>query len=195
MTENIRFNHKKAVQALNFFAEKEGGVINNMKALKLLWVSDRHHLRQYGRTILGDKYVAMEFGPVASSTRNILTYNDVFSDKRHIAYAENVICGDGKGLAYRSISKFEPKFFSTSDLNVLSEVYSTFGDIDGFILSDFAHNYPEWKRFENCFGLNQRKAYPIEYLDFFKNPELNNHPIFSESEEELALVRDIFENP
>ena len=37
------FNHRKAVQALNFFSLKNGGKIEKMKAIKLLWLSDRVH--------------------------------------------------------------------------------------------------------------------------------------------------------
>jgi len=48
----VGFNHKKAVQTLAYFAQKEGGVINKMKAFKLIWLSDRLHLRKYGRPIL-----------------------------------------------------------------------------------------------------------------------------------------------
>lgn len=66
------FNYKKSVQALNYLAVLEGGAINYMKALKLIWLSDRYHLRNHGRTITGDKYFALKNGPVASFTKDII---------------------------------------------------------------------------------------------------------------------------
>ncbi len=62
------FSHRKATQALNFFAAKAGGKINKMKALKLVFFADRYHLRKYGRPVVGDEYLAMNYGPVASGT-------------------------------------------------------------------------------------------------------------------------------
>ena len=36
------------------------------KLFKVLWFADLEHLKKYGRTVTGDTYVAMEFGPVPS---------------------------------------------------------------------------------------------------------------------------------
>jgi len=63
------FNYRKAIQTLVFFAEKENGTINKMKAYKLIWLSDRWHLRNYGRSILNDTYFALKFGAIPSNTR------------------------------------------------------------------------------------------------------------------------------
>jgi hypothetical protein len=43
-----------------------------MKAYKLLWLADRYHLRQYGRTITGDTYFALPLGLIPSDAKNIL---------------------------------------------------------------------------------------------------------------------------
>ena len=66
-------NHRKIVQALNYFAEKQpNNTMNRMKALKLLWLADRYHLRQYGRMISEDDYFAIQYGPISSSAKDIL---------------------------------------------------------------------------------------------------------------------------
>ncbi len=39
----LKFDYKKATQALNFFAIKCGGKIDKMKALKLIFFADRYH--------------------------------------------------------------------------------------------------------------------------------------------------------
>ena len=72
----LSFSHKKATQALNFFARAAGGKINKMKALKLIYFEDRYHLRSYGRPITNDTYFAMKFGPVASACKDLLNENE-----------------------------------------------------------------------------------------------------------------------
>ena len=51
---------RKIIQALTYIAyQQPGHKINSMKAYKLLWLADRYHLRQYGRTITGDTFFAL----------------------------------------------------------------------------------------------------------------------------------------
>ena len=66
MVTSSATSYKKATQALNFFALKKDGKINKMKAIKLIYLADRLHLRKYGRPIVGDIYWAMKLGPVGS---------------------------------------------------------------------------------------------------------------------------------
>src|SRR4030042_860609 len=68
---NLNFDYRKATQALNYFARKQGGQINKMKALKLVYLADRYHLRKYGRLITNDVYFAMNYGAVPSSAKDI----------------------------------------------------------------------------------------------------------------------------
>ncbi len=66
------YNHKKAVQLINYFAAYNQGSINKMKALKLIWLANRLHLRRYARTVTGDTHYAMEWGAVPSNTKNVI---------------------------------------------------------------------------------------------------------------------------
>ena len=68
---NLTFAHRKATQALNFFALSASGRMNKLKALKLVFFADRYHLRLYGRPITNDRYLAMKYGPVASSCKDL----------------------------------------------------------------------------------------------------------------------------
>jgi len=68
---SLTIAHRKATQALNYFARQEGGSINKLKALKLLFFADRYHLRKYGRPVSECAYYAMTHGPVASEAKQI----------------------------------------------------------------------------------------------------------------------------
>ena len=76
MCVHLNFDYQKATQSLTFFAEKEGGRIHKMKALKLVYLADRYHLRKYGRPITNDEYFAMPYGPVASGVKDIIEMSD-----------------------------------------------------------------------------------------------------------------------
>lgn len=59
MCVHLPFDYRKTTQALNFFAVKNGGHINKMRSIKLIYFADRFHLRKYGRPITNDEYFAM----------------------------------------------------------------------------------------------------------------------------------------
>ena len=66
-----KLEFEKLVQGLNFFAFKNGGKINRMKAIKLLFFADRYHVRKYGRPVVWSTYFAMKNGPVSSEALNL----------------------------------------------------------------------------------------------------------------------------
>ncbi len=185
-----QFNHKKAVQALNLLAQWSGGGINKMKALKLIWLADRFHLRKYGRPILQDYYVAMENGPVASATRDILQNNRLGVSEDALRYAEGFITENGL-YDYKSVGDAVNKVFSKSDLESLKAVFDTYGHLGKYDLRDLTHNFPEWKRWEEGLKNKEFYAHPMDYNDFFLNAD-NDQPLFNEDEKELELVHNLF---
>lgn len=50
------FDHKKAIQVINWFARKAGGEIGKQKLMCLMFIADREHMRRYGRFICGGSY-------------------------------------------------------------------------------------------------------------------------------------------
>ena len=81
----MTFSHKKATQAINFFACRNGGAIEKLRLLKLIFFADRYHLRKFGRPITNDPYWAMQFGPVASSVKELAEMDTVSGAERHYA--------------------------------------------------------------------------------------------------------------
>ncbi|MEQ1526474.1 MAG: Panacea domain-containing protein [Gallionella sp.] len=65
------FDRDKALEAILFIAKS----LNNPtfhSISKMLYLSDKLHLQDYGRLICGDRYVAMEYGPVPSAIYNMM---------------------------------------------------------------------------------------------------------------------------
>ena len=177
-----RFNYQKAVQVVNFFAIKEGGRINKMKALKLLFLSDRLHLRSYSRPIVNDEYFAVKLGPIASETKNIIYWDH--PNQEYIDYV-NKFLNQAHNYFIKSVASVQTEVFSKSDLKVLEKIYSEFGHLSQFNLSDVTHEFPEWKKFEDqikSFG----GRYPMDYKDFFE--DLNSEDKVFVSNRELVDI-------
>ena len=147
----LKFNYKKAVQSLNFFAIKENGKITKMKAIKLIWLSDRLHLRNYGRLIISDIYFALPKGPVPSHTKNLAEANNTFIVEIEKQYKNRYIKSENNNFSYSSINKFDKSVFSKTDVAVMEKVYAEFKDYNQYQLSELSHDFPEWKKHESSF--------------------------------------------
>ncbi|NJO02936.1 MAG: SocA family protein [Bacteroidia bacterium] len=186
----LGFNYKKAVQALNYFAIKEGGGINKMKALKLIWLSDRLHLLKFGRPILNDAYYALNYGPVASNTKDLAESDNTFLAEEERKYRDCFLQSKSRA-DYESICEPDLKVFSKTDINVMEQVYAVFGNYDAYALSNESHKYPEWKKFEASLNSKEASRYKMNYEDFFKRADVG-HNLFNIDPDILSMTKEIF---
>ncbi len=196
MTDNqprIQFNFdpKKGTQALNFFAIKEGGIINKMKALKLIYFADRFHLRKYGRLVTNDIYLAMRYGPVPSAVKNIAESNDFLEDD--IKEYSNIYVEPSDNLVLKSIDKIDESVFSESDIEALNFAWKQFGKYTQFQLAELTHYYPEWKRWETFLG-SLGSCWQMDILDFLEDPDEDIEKCFKlNAEDKQAREEQIIE--
>ena len=168
-------DYQKITQALNLLAQKCGrGTLNRMKAIKLLYLADRYHLRKYGRPLANDNYYAMERGVVGSVAKDI-TYDSDFLDDEARLYARKFIQPVGEH-EYQSAADVDQKVFSETDLEALTFTISHFGSFDQWSLVDITHVFPEWKKYEQIVK-EPGSSVPIKYEDFFEDP-LTSDPVF-----------------
>ena len=67
------FQYEAALNALLFWPFQSLGDKSDMhKLCKILYFADQRHLSLYGRSITGDTYIAMQYGPVPSNVDDIL---------------------------------------------------------------------------------------------------------------------------
>jgi uncharacterized phage-associated protein len=184
------FNYKKAVQALNLIAIKNGGSINKMKAIKLIWLSDRLHLRKFGRSITGDTYYALQNGPVPSATRDILE-TSFFSSDIATEYASEFIAVIDK-YHYKSKNQMNLDVFSQTDKDILEIIFNSYKSLDQFQLSELSHLFPEWQKFQSALENGLSSRFSIDLADFFINFKDDNN-LFIESDDLLKISKDIFE--
>lgn len=188
---SLPFDYKKAVQAINFFACKNGGSIDKLRMLKLVYFADRYHLRKYGRLITNDQYWAMKFGPVASSVKEMAELDSLCGTERH--YAGHYLAkGDDQegepGYLVKSLDSVDSSVFSESDLEALKYVWDRFGNSLRSLVN-ITHKYPEWKRHESQLEAGLSRV-PMDIFDFFDDPEEGNDPCWPLNEEDRQIHRD-----
>lgn len=181
---------RKIIQALTYLAGKEPDmVMDKMKAFKLLWLADRYHLRQTGRTITGDAYYAMPYGIVPSDAKCILD-NAKTKLRNPKGYKEKYIANKGT-QEYMALTDADLQVFSDSDQDALDKVYEAFGAMDAMQLSDLSHHFPEWTFYREMLNdKEQKNSYRIDLDHFFEDGPKND--FFCESREMLELTKELY---
>ncbi|MBM4275979.1 MAG: DUF4065 domain-containing protein [Deltaproteobacteria bacterium] len=168
MCTHLRFDLRKATQAINFLAIKNHGEIDKIKVVKLIYFADRYHLRKYGRPITNDEYWAMEWGPVNSNVKDIADMSGFLGDMER-EYASQYIESLNQNII-KSIQKVNNKVFSQTDIEALSWAWETFGHLDGSTLAKISHHYPEWMKFKNIIESKSQSRVRMNYEDFLEDP-------------------------
>lgn len=143
----FQFNKQKAIEAILYLANKRPS-IDKMSLYKFLFFADIEHLNRYGRPIFGGYYVAMQRGPVPSQIKNLLEHKNN-SEFEIIDYM------------ITATREANTEYLSSSDLEVLDQIYGKYGNYSAPQLSDLSHKHPAWinARKFNKFKNNNRLDY------------------------------------
>jgi len=186
---------KKSTQAINYFANKRDGRINKMKAIKLIWLADRYHLRKYGRPVIGDTYWAMKFGPVASEALRIADQDSRLSVGclKYISKYLKINGNDEKVRNLVSRHDVDLGVFSQTDIEALETVFNEYGDRDQFELADISHSFPEWSKHEDEIASGEKRVL-MSYSDFFSHSKSSNVGIFNLDIEHLKDTKELYKD-
>lgn len=138
------FTPTKAAQMAAYFIQKQGGRMDVLKLVKLLYLADRESLRRYGEPISYDHPVSMPHGPVLSRILDLINgsstpaavaaWDEWISDLANHAVALN-----------RRFEESDLDQLSVADLEVMESVWREFGGMDKWTLRDWTHDHcPEW---------------------------------------------------
>jgi uncharacterized phage-associated protein len=95
------FDREKALEVIVFIARNlKNPTLHSIS--KLLYLSDKLHLQEYGRLICGDSYLALEYGPVPSAIYNMMKvadnkfsidtdWDDLIKEAISVSYGRNII--------------------------------------------------------------------------------------------------------
>jgi uncharacterized phage-associated protein len=138
----FQFDERRATEAAALLIEREGGRINAMKLLKLLYLAERRSLEQRNRPICGDVYVSMSQGPVLSKVYNLIKEDTNWIVPRHWS---SFIRPSGRYFV--QLVKAPPReALSEADARILDEVYAEYGHMDEWQLVERLHRTcAEWQ--------------------------------------------------
>ncbi|GGD78818.1 Panacea domain-containing protein [Rhizobium anhuiense] len=167
----FKFNLDKTVQAIDFVAQHKPGITQYYIG-KILFFADREHVLDYGRPITGDKYVAMEHGPVPSATRDLLRVDSGYPDEMIDRFHERLRIKhqDNKQHVF---SKGHDKFpaLSGTDKEYLLSSLQRYGSMSFGTLREISHEDPAYADAWDRPG-NANEMDVSLWLDQLDEPEL-----------------------
>jgi uncharacterized phage-associated protein len=134
------FRKEIAIEAILYIANRvERSDIH--KICKKLYYADQQHLSKYGRSITGDTYIAMNYGPVPSNVEDI--FKAVRGDSVFSQYVEGI-----RNDSFDFFNKFilRPKreadldYLSESDVECLDMAIAKCKDLSFQQLTDLSHD-------------------------------------------------------
>lgn len=138
---NKLFKYDKAVNAILYSLQQLGGKTDMHKLCKILYYADQRHLSMYGRSITGDTYIAMQFGPVPSCVDDILKAlrgDSFFSANTEINELKKRIAFDNRYIL-RSFASPDMEELSETDVECLSYAIEICKDKSFGELTEFSH--------------------------------------------------------
>ena len=189
------FDYKKSVEILAWLLRKYNRTATKIMLIKLLFFADKYHLRKYGRTVSGDEYKAMNYGPVASKTLNVANIDENWLPPAACALASEVLELTHGGKTVNLIKDIDFTSLSESDIEALSFAYDTFGKQNPFALVELTHLYPEWKKHEKEILTEDnpagKKSVNMDIRDFLEEPPDGLNPCFKLAEEDKKIILDL----
>ena len=147
------FDKEKAICSILFICQELGGTWDKYSILKILYFAEKRHISTYGRTITGDKIVALKYGPVPSSSYDIIKDFNLYKDYFEIT-DESLNNIRAKVLPNMDV-------FSESDIECLKLAISENIDLPFGKLKDKSHDEAyDW----TIANLGEKSAIPYEKI-------------------------------
>ena len=139
---NLRFNEVKTTQAAARLLARNGGRMEVLKLVKLLYLADRRALLRWGRPVTFDRYFSLPHGPVLEVTLDRI--NEPLAPEGP-SYWQKVI-SEREAHSVRLLNRQPPKGeLSPAEEKLVDEVYDEFGQMGTWALCDYTHKLPEWR--------------------------------------------------
>ena len=144
----FRFNTRKATEAASLFIKREGGRLNVMKLVKLIYLLDRLSIAKRGIPVVGGVYYSMRNGPVTGELLDIVNAGKLANDADS-SWEEFISDRDRHDVAL--LGDVPPiKSISESEIQLIDEIYAAHGEKDQWAIRDWCHkNCGEWTPLQN----------------------------------------------
>lgn len=134
-----KFNTEKAINAV-LYVSQELKRKDFHKIFKVLYFADRNHISDYGRSITGDTYIAMNDGPVPSNLYDIFKSvrgDGFFKDQGQFSKSFKVVNWD----LVQPIAEPDLKKLSETDITYLDKSLKKYGNLSWDEIKEKSHDY------------------------------------------------------
>lgn len=136
------FKQDVAIQAILYILQKMGGTCDIHRCGKILYFADNEHLSKYGRSITGDAYVRMDFGPVPTCIYDLLKAvrgDSFFASQVDDIRNHSFHFVNNKDIA--ALSDPDLSYLSESDIETLNKHINLLKNKRFSEISDASHGY------------------------------------------------------
>ncbi|MGN0280878.1 MAG: Panacea domain-containing protein [Prevotella sp.] len=152
MAIGYNFNEVKTINVVLYIAERLKRR-DFHKIFKILYFSDREYLNQYGVTITGDTYIAMEAGPVPTKTY------DIFKIVRGDSYMQDTknlgrFFAVSNWMFIHPLQKANVDDIAPTERQVIDDVIDRYGDMSYDEIKEKSHDVA-WR--------STARDYPISF--------------------------------
>ncbi len=182
MSRKVRYeiDYDKTIETIVWLAHQKPN-IDIYHVAKVLFYADKMHINRYARPITADVYIKVEYGPLPSGTRDLITKNDWLSPDHLCSVSDALEINNEK---YKNIAaKREPdlNYFSKTDIECLTEALDKYGNLSFDELYKLSHA-------EKCYYETDINA-PIDYLLMVDDDNPNKDEIIAHMEEISQYVQ------
>ena len=176
---SFRFDFQKTLQAAALLLREHDNCMSYLRLLKLLYIADRELLAETGRTLTGDRAVAMRNGPVLSHVYDIIKQQSARSGDwdeyiQKSRYLVRLVGNPGTGK------------LSRGEAAKLTELSDRFRDTDDWALSEETHGFEEWRK-----NFQEGTSTPIPWGDVLA--ALGKGELLEAAEKDQA-AREVFDS-
>jgi uncharacterized phage-associated protein len=137
-------SRKLAQMAAYFLSRANGGPMEHVKLMKLMYMADREAINRFGFSISEDEYWSMKLGPVLSQTLDLMS--GYIDGKAQDEWDEWISAKEGHCVSLQEEKKkSDLDEFARAEIAVMDDVFNEFGNCSRWDLINYTHdNYKEW---------------------------------------------------
>jgi len=164
---DFTINWDKALEAVHYLTSIRPG-ITQFYLGKIMYYAEKEHLLDWGRPICGDRYMAMEHGPVPSAIRDIISGNDDLPQEILEQFRSKVDIRKSGNKHYMSAKEpYACVHLSETDKDYIRASAEQYGSMSFGQLSKLSHEKAWIEAWENTTGKAGRMLFENMIPDDF----------------------------
>lgn len=168
MTIKFQLDIEKVIATALYIAKHDVPDLTVGKMMKLIFLADKYHLVKYGRPITGDKYDAMQDGPVPSFAYDL--FKDILrspKSEQGKRLAASLVIDETYVLPrFSTKQSYDADQLSRSDIRALDKTIGEFGGRKFEELSSITHAMAAYDNAWKSKSVFKKKA-EMKFEDFF----------------------------